>query len=235
MQKTKMLELDLSTSSKNLTDANQMITRQQGEISALEEDLARKADIIHQFKMDASMNAQNFELATRKIEELNRILDTVKEERDSLARESANVKKEKSILDSAQKRFTPGSPRSSIDIVESRMIKELGQTSRRFHDMEKVSENTVSERNQLINQNQQLAEQIGKGVRRVTQIIDKFCSKGTVTASPISENSTMDQVSIISECGKIQISIGNVRTRISQFGDSCRTGQRKANVCCTGK
>lgn len=197
MQKTKQLEIDLGSANKKLSEAQQQITDQQGEISALEEDLNRKSNIIHQFKMDSSVNAQNFELATRKIEELNRIIETIKEERDTLARESATVKKERSVFDSGQKgsnRFTPGSPRSSIDIVESRMIKELGQTSRRFHDMEKVSESTVTERNQLINQNQQLTDQLARGINIIAQIIDKYCSTGAVTASPFAETPSIDQV-----------------------------------------
>ena len=150
----KQLELDLQSSNNRLVDANNSIARYKSEIISLEEELATKSETIKKFKDDISASTSDISLFSRQMQELQDRLKRSEEEKEELLREKDRYRKG---LEKAESHLrvnaTISSPvRNSLDVLESKLLKELGNAHKRVNDLEKQTNLSHGEREQLISQ-----------------------------------------------------------------------------------
>lgn len=166
MHRLKQGETDVHNWQRRLGEAQANAARLEGEIASLEEELRMKNALIHQIRADTQGMASDMEMLTRQIVDLQQSLATCKEERDTLLKERDNLKRNLQ-LDSVRLQATPASPRSSLDLLESKLMRELSQATRRLQDLEKQTETTQSEKEQFASQSKSLAS----GLEQATEAI----------------------------------------------------------------
>ena len=152
--KIKQLELDLQSANHRLSDANNAIARHKSEIISLEEELSTKIETIKKFKDDISASTSDISLFSRQMQELQDRLKRSEEEKEELLKEKDRYRKG---LEKAESHLrvnaTLGSPvRNSLDVLESKLLKELGTAHKRVNDLEKQTNLSHGEREQLISQ-----------------------------------------------------------------------------------
>lgn len=152
--KMKQLELDLQSANNRLSDANNTIARYKSEIISLEEELSTKNETIKKFKDDISASTSDISLFSRQMQELQDRLKRSEEEKEELLREKDRYRKG---LEKAESHLrvnaTLGSPvRNSLDVLESKLLKELGNAHKRVNDLEKQTNLSQGEREQLISE-----------------------------------------------------------------------------------
>lgn len=150
----KQLELDLQSANNRLSDANNAIGRYKSEILSLEEELCTKSETIKKFKEDISASTSDISLFSRQMQELQDRLKRSEEEKEELLREKERYRKG---LEKAESHLrvnsTLSSPvRNSLDVLESKLLKELGNAHKRVNDLEKQTNLSQGEREQLISQ-----------------------------------------------------------------------------------
>jgi chromosome segregation ATPase len=152
-QKVKQLELDLVGCQKKLNEANNTISRHQQEILSLEDELNNKNETLKQFKADFEDSTSEMNFFTKQVQDLQEKLKRVEEERDLAVKEKENAKKGlEKVENQLRINQTLSSPRNSLDILESKLLKELGHAHKRVTDLEKQTNLSHGERDQLINQ-----------------------------------------------------------------------------------
>lgn len=152
--KIKQLELNLQSANHRLNDANNTIARYKSEIISLEEELSTKIETIKKFKEDISASTSDISLFSRQMQELQDRLKRSEEEKEELLKEKDRYRKG---LEKAESHLrvnaTLGSPvRNSLDVLESKLLKELGTAHKRVNDLEKQTNLSHGEREQLISQ-----------------------------------------------------------------------------------
>ena len=150
----KQLELDLQSANNRLSDANNYIARYKSEIISLEEELGTKSETLKKFKDDISSSTSDISLFSRQMQELQDRLKRSEEEKEELLREKDRYRKG---LEKAESHLrvnaTLASPvRNSLDVLESKLLKELGNAHKRVNDLEKQTNLSQGEREQLISQ-----------------------------------------------------------------------------------
>lgn len=161
-QRVKQLELDLASAQNRLSEANNTIARHQGEIAALEEELATKSDTMRKFRDDISASTSDMGMFRREMQELQDRLKRAEEEKEQMQRERDSIRKTLE-RNEAQLRVnaTLSSPvRNSLDVLESKLLKELGQAHKRVTDLEKQSNMSQGERDQLMNQSRRTGQDL---------------------------------------------------------------------------
>ena len=152
--KIRQLELDLQTANNRLNDANNQIARYKTEIISLEEELCTKGETLKKFKDDISASTSDISLFSRQMQELQDRLKRSEQEKEDLLMEKDRYRKG---LEKAESHLrvnaTISSPvRNSLDVLESKLLKELGNAHKRVNDLEKQTNLSQGEREQLISQ-----------------------------------------------------------------------------------
>lgn len=154
----RQLELDLASATRRLQDAQSVIANQRQELGTLEQELGKRTEALKQ----ASFSSTDMDQITRQqLSTLQATLKAVEDERDMLARELKNLQVQLeasqahgsnvgNVLTSSPIHSTlSSSPRKSLDLLESKLLKELGQTTRKISDLERQSTLTMSEKESL--------------------------------------------------------------------------------------
>ncbi len=183
-QRMKQGELELNGLQKRLLDSQHTIERYEEEIKGLEEELESKNSLIHQFKVDSQGMAQELELISKQMGELQDALRSTQAERDNLVRERDSIKR--TTLNEVAKQ-TGMSPRSSLDLLESKLMRELGQATKRLQDLEKQTEMTHTEKEQLMGQSQTLASNLEQATMALKHLGTKI---STTVGMPLMVSST---------------------------------------------
>lgn len=165
--KLRQLELDLQGANNRLSEANNQISRYKSEILSLEEELSAKSETIKKFKEDISASTSDISLFSRQMQELQDRLKRSEEEKEELLREKDRYRKG---LEKAESHLrvnaTLSSPvRNSLDVLESKLLKELGNAHKRVNDLEKQTNLSQSEREQLISQARRTGQDLMVTVR----------------------------------------------------------------------
>ncbi len=152
--KIKQLELDVQSANNRLNDANSQVARYKSEIISLEEELSTKNETLKKFKDDISASTSDISLFSRQMQELQDRLKRSEEEKEELLHEKDRYRKG---LEKAESHLrvnaTISSPvRNSLDVLESKLLKELGNAHKRVNDLEKQTNLSQGEREQLISQ-----------------------------------------------------------------------------------
>lgn len=164
----KQAEAENSGLAKRLADAQHQVAALEEEQRGLEEEVQRKNGLVHQFKLDASGMAQELELITRQMGELQAALRAAQDEREQLLRERETVRR-------APAAAVAASPRSSLDLLESKLMRELTQATRRLQDLEKQTEAGQSEKAQLVSQSKSLVTSIEQATAAIRHLGAKLC------------------------------------------------------------
>lgn len=161
-QKVKQLELDLSSSNNKLSEANNTINRYKSEIVGLEEEIKVKSDTLRKFKDDISASTTDISLVSRQMQELQDRLKRSEEEKEEILQEKEALRKGleraeshirvKETLQQGGNNPSNSPVRNSLDVLESKLLKELGHAHRRVTDLEKQTNLSHGERDQLITQ-----------------------------------------------------------------------------------
>lgn len=174
--RVKQLELDLHTAQNRLSEANSTIARQKAEIAALEEELATKSETMRKFREDISASTSDISLFTRQMQELQDRLKRSEEEKEGLMREKEAIRKS---LEKAESQIrvtnTISSPvRNSLDVLESKLLKELGQAHKRVTDLEKQTNLSQGEREQLLVQARKATQDLTIGIKSLQLLAGKI-------------------------------------------------------------
>lgn len=169
-QRLKQLEMDNQTLQKRLQETQQQLEVREGETATLEEEVARKVELIHQFKMDLHHANTEMELLSRQTIELQNQVRLGQEERDEISRQLQQLQQS-----TGPNLAVTQSPRSSMDLIESKLLREMGQAMKKFQSLERETEQSAQERGQLVSQAQYLAQELQQGVQGVASLIDRIC------------------------------------------------------------
>jgi len=206
VQRLKAGEAESSAIQKRLLDAQHTIERLEEEQRALEEELQAKNTLMHQFKLDSQSMSQEMELITRQMAELQDALRACQTERDNLARERDAIKRS-TLQEVARQTGIGGSPaRSSLDLLESKLMRELGQATKRLHELEKQTETSQGEKQHLQGQSQSLAASLEQATHAIRHLGAKLSPIATIETGPaLSFPEVFSQVeratdSLIREC-----------------------------------
>ncbi len=174
--RVKQLELDLHAANNRLNEANSLIARQKAEISTLEEELATKSETMRKFREDISASTSDISLFSRQMQELQDRLKRSEEEKEALMKEKDVIRKS---LEKAESHLrvntTLSSPaRNSLDVLESKLLKELGQAHKRVTDLEKQTNLSQGERDQLITQARKSTQDLVIGIKSLQLLAGKI-------------------------------------------------------------
>lgn len=148
-QRARQLEVDLSTAHRRLMEAQGRLEAQQMEIADLSEQVRMKGEAVMRARSDYSGTTVELNSMTRQISELQMALRKSESEKAELQSKLFNAAANPSNASSLYPQ-TPDGPRSSLDAIESRLMRELGAASKKLTDMEKKSHVSVAERDQLV-------------------------------------------------------------------------------------
>jgi chromosome segregation ATPase len=174
--KLKQLELDLSSSQHRLQEAHNAIDRYKTEIVSLEEELSTKSETLKKFKEDISASTSDISLFSRQMQELQDRLKRSEAEKEELLRDKDRYRKG---LEKAESHLrvnaTLSSPaRNSLDVLESKLLKELGNAHRRVNDLEKQTNLSQGEREQLIAQARRTGQDLMIGIKSMQLLAGKL-------------------------------------------------------------
>lgn len=167
MQRMKAGDAEMSAQQKRLLDAQHTIERLEDEVRSLEEELQSKNALLHQFKTDSQGVSSELEMISRQMADLQEALRATQTERDNLIRERDSIKR--NTLNEVAKQ-TGMSPRSSLDLLESKLMRELGQATKRLHELEKQTEVGQGEREQLLGQSHNLATSLEQATQAMRHL-----------------------------------------------------------------
>lgn len=144
-QRIKQLELETASAQKRYTEAQGTISTLREEIRHLEEELVRKTETIRRFTHDIHSSSADVDMVAKQVQSLQHSLKTLEEERDVLLRERDMMKRNLEKAE-AHAKLTNLSPRKSLDLLESKLLKELGQTTKKITDLERQTNLSQSEK-----------------------------------------------------------------------------------------
>ena len=180
-QKIKKLELEIQATNNRLIDANNSIGRYKTEIIQLEEELRSKSESFKNLKEEISASTSDVSLFTRQMQELQDRLKRSEEEKEELLKEKERYRKG---LEKAESHLrvnatlspsAPSSPaRNSLDVLESKLLKELGNAHRRVNDLEKQTNLSHGERDQLISQARRTGQDLMIGIKSMQLLAGKI-------------------------------------------------------------
>lgn len=172
VQRMKAGELEMSAVQKRLADSQHTIERLEEELRGLEEELAAKNTLIHQFRADSQGMAGELEMITRQMGELQEALRACQAERDNLIKERDSIKR--TTLSEIAKQTGMSPHRSSLDLLESKLMRELGQASKRLQELEKQTETSAGEKVQLLSTQQGLAQSLEQATHAIKHLGSKL-------------------------------------------------------------
>lgn len=168
IQKMRQLELDANLAQRRTAEARNSVEVMQGEITYLEEQLRAKDDTISKFRQEVYGNVSEFNQAARQVSELQAALKKLEMEKEELIRERETLKRSQELSLSKAVPMTPGnvqeSPRSSLDGFESLIYRKVGETVKYMQDLEKKTNLTKSEKENLQAFVQQLSNAVNAGI-----------------------------------------------------------------------
>lgn len=189
------MEADLTLTSKKLADSQKISEEQRGEIADLTEELQAKNVFVQQVKEESHSLHSEVEMLTRKNQELEGRVRIVENERDSI----------KADLDPARRKLfenvhPPGSPRSSMDLVESKLLRQVGDATKRMEILQKSNALSQNEREQLSEQSRRLLGEIGASLRGMAAIFERI-NVVTGLRGNFTTDTTLDRA--VEELGKL--------------------------------
>lgn len=142
-QRARHFEVELSAANRRLSEANGRLEAQAMEIQDLQEQVRQREDLAMRARSDYSGTAQELSMLTRQVGELQSALRKSEQERNELA-----LRLQTSF--NAAPPSSPDGPRSSLDAIESRLMRELGATTKKLSEMEKKTHISTAERDHLL-------------------------------------------------------------------------------------
>lgn len=237
LQRMKQGDMESSGLQKRLADAQHTIERLEEDIRSLEDELESKNGLIHQFKLDSQGMSQELELITRQMTELQDALRACQSERDNLLRERDTIKR--NTLNDVAKQ-TGMSPRSSLDLLESKLMRELGQATKRLQDLEKQTETSQGEKEQLAGQSQTLAQSLEQATQAIRHLGSKI--SGSAIVGPVPIDGTFPEVfaqveratdSLIRDCHEnrqAKTSLGETLAKQEQISSSLQSDRQRLEM-----
>ena len=170
-KRIRQLELDLANAHKRLQEAERGADGLREENRELQEELQSKNVFVQQVKTECQ--ALHVELQT---------LLHAKQEAENRARIAENERDHiRNELDPARRRLmetvvaqAPSSPRSSLDLIESRLMKQVGDASKQLELMSKTQALSHSEREALQETTRRLTAEINTASRSLLRILERM-------------------------------------------------------------
>lgn len=175
--------MDLASAAKKIAESARTIEGLQEEKRELLEEIQMKNNFVEQVKTECQeLQAELQTLMHQKQEAENRAR-IAEHERDNIRAE----------MDPARRRLletvgpqTPGSPRSSIDLVESRLMKQVGAASKQMEMMAKSNALSQSERETLLENTRKLTAEINGALRNLMVVFERIAHLTGI--SPVNAN-----------------------------------------------
>lgn len=199
LRKIRHLELENSSLQKKLVEVNKLLADREGEIQELHEELKSKNSFVQQVKAESQTVHAELEMLLRQKQELEGKVRIVENERDSIRAELDPTRRRilEATVTSPQ---TPGSPRSSMDLVESRLLRQMGNTTKQLEMLAKSNALSQSEKEHLQVESRRLANEIHAGLRTLLTIFERIV-KFTGLKPTLPDDLTIDMA--IEELAKI--------------------------------
>ena len=142
----RQMELEVAGAQKRVAEANATVQQLRDEISAMDAELRAKTETIRRFSADIHHSTADVEVVVKQMQGMQAALKAAEEDREVLRQERDALKRQ---LDHAASSLASSSPRKSLDLLESKLMKELGMTTKKVNDMERQSTLSQSEREHL--------------------------------------------------------------------------------------
>lgn len=170
--KMRQLELEVNISSKRYQEAQGQMVRQREEIAILEGELSKRSVSIQKYTAEMQVSNADVDLVAKQLASVQAILRNVEGERDSLVRERETLRR---ALDESNAigKLSSSPARKSLDILETKLLKELGQTTRKISDLERQSTLEQSEKDAL----QMHSRKLGMENQIAIQCLQKISTK----------------------------------------------------------
>lgn len=195
-QRTRQLELEVAGAQKRYAEAQGTIAGLREEVASLEEGFARKSETIRRFTHDMHSSTADVEMVAKQVQTLQSTLKAMEEERDALIRERDAVRKSLEKTE-AHARLGNLSPRKSLDLLESKLLKELGQTTKKITDLERQTTLTQSEKDGIQTHSRKLGMENALAIATLQKLVSKIRESAELAApaEPDSvENPSLTQV-----------------------------------------
>lgn len=193
-QRMKQLELDAAGAQKRCIEAQGTVSTLREEIRHLEEELVRKTDTIRRFTHDIHSSSTDVDMVAKQVQNLQQSLKTLEEERDALLRDRDMMKRNLEKAE-AQVKLANLSPRKSLDLLESKLLKELGQTTRKITDLERQTNLSQSEKDTFQVHSRKLGMENALAISSLQKLVAKAReSADLMPAENVQENPSLTQV-----------------------------------------
>ncbi|PJF18745.1 hypothetical protein PSACC_01424 [Paramicrosporidium saccamoebae] len=183
--KVKKLELECLGLEKKLADFGDKMEKQMEEINDLNGELSVKNGLIDTLKGEMSSLHKEMEMLMRQNQELDAKLRIAESERDQ-------VRSDINPLRRLEQLAAPGSPRSSMDVMESRLIREVGHTSKQLEVLAKTHALSQSEKEQLADSTRRLTTELNLSLRGIMEILETIAIKTGVAANVNAHDVTLE-------------------------------------------
>ncbi len=208
LRRTKQLEVDHAAANKKLSEARATIEEQKREIAELNDELAAKNAFVQSVKSDSQAVHAELEMVMRQKQDLEGRLRIAENERDMAAAERdparaarrrttallasggaeegaasplRRLNNDMAIDGSGLRRGGPDSPRSSFDALESKLLRQIGATSKHLEVLSKSNTLSQSEKEALFDQSRALVLEINESVVAIGSIYDLIVAKTGIT------------------------------------------------------
>lgn len=219
LQSMKQLEMENVSLKNKANDLNTKLEEAHNDTFSYQEEIDRKNSLIQQFRLEINSSTSDYELLTQKYLTLENSYRSLKDEHDSMIQKASLERIQRNIRDS---------PRSSLDIVESKLLAELGQTSKQLQEMDKMSTMNASEKEHLQNQVRQLTLELQNNSLALFDLAKRLCNATGKELSiseddiqftntfPINHNQNDNEIEIENNYQSVISNINNPFTNSSQ-------------------
>lgn len=192
------LELEKSQLEKRLQEAALNGEKQMQEIHDLNEEIQRKNGFIEDLKRETGSLNRDLEMLMKQNQELEGKSRLAEAERDQI---KAEINPLRRLGETSQAARPPGSPRSSMDVLETRLFRQVGNASKQLEILAKTNAMAQGEKDQLYDQVRKSSGEVNSALRNVMSILEQIALFTKVSANVTAHEATLDGA--LSELSKL--------------------------------
>lgn len=210
---------------KKVSELYKMLAEREQEIKELQDELVTKNTFVQQVKSESQTVHAELEMLMRQKQELEGRLRLAENERDTIKAELDPARRR--LMETVgQQQAPPGSPRSSMDLMESRLLRHMGAASKQMELLTKSQALSQNEKEHLQGELRRLMSEINGGMRTVMVIFERITSHTGIRPTLVNE---MGIERALEEVAKLVEALLNDYDDVRQHGEGIANDLKTAH------